>query len=425
MADNWVSSALYYGDGTNERKVHYETDTKNIVDFEQAVNNLINTSFGDTTFRGTTTFENIHVTGTSQMDGLVTCDSGILTKGNININNRGSISSDVNKVTVSSKNGSYIDLTAGDGVSIHSDGNVDTILSIDKSGILSYNNNAVFEGNTTFKGNVTMQGTVSSPIKLPYTTITSNSTSTTIATTSGSSVVLSNSATGDVQLKTKSNHTFALTTEGKLTVDGNEVASKKVILNAVYPVGCTYITLGNTNPSSFLGIGTWERIGDGLQLAIVGTAKDKNNTSHSISAGANAGEWTHTITVSEMPEHDHPVAKCSKEGAHKHSRGDMNIKASGFLGEAAGHPGSEYEAFQKQATGALYYSGTGKWGSSGGIDQDDYVGHFDASRKGAWTGETSENGSHSHTIDIGNRGKGNAHNIINPLFGVYLWKRVS
>ena len=406
MADNWVSSALYYGDGANERKVHYETDTKNIVDFEQAVNNLINTSFGDTTFRGTTTFENIHVTGTSQMDGLVTCESGILTKGDININDEGSISSDNDKVTVSCKDGSYIDLTAGDGVSIHSDGDVDAILSIDRNGILSYDKNAIF------KGNVTVQGNITSPLKLPYTTITSNSTSTTIATTSGSSVVLSNSATGDVQLKTKSNHTFALTTEGKLTVDGNEVASKEVILNAVYPIGCTYITLGNTNPSTFLGIGTWERIGNGLQLAIVGTAKDKNDTSHTISAGANDGEWTHTITIDEMPKHDHTVTKCSKEGAHKHSRGDMNI--TGWFG-----------AYNYNTAGGAFYGVSdlsenikgGGWSSSGL--------RFDASRPGAWTGETSENGVHTHTIDIGNRGGGESHNIINPLFGVYLWKRVS
>ena len=58
--------------------------------------------------------------------------------------------------------------------------------------------------------------------------------------------------------------------------------------------------------------------------------------------------------------------------------------------------GGDYEKFMKQASGALYWGSPGSYGSEGGIDKDDYIGYFDASR--SWTGATSSNGAHTHTV---------------------------
>lgn len=101
--------------------------------------------------------------------------------------------------------------------------------------------------------------------------------------------------------------------------------------------------------------------------------------------GAKVGKHTHTVK-----------GTTANDGAHTHNRGTMNITASGFMGEANGS--GNYAAFRDQAKGALYYGGgSSNYGSNGGIDKDDLVGIFDASR--SWTGSTSST-PHQHSINL-------------------------
>lgn len=75
------------------------------------------------------------------------------------------------------------------------------------------------------------------------------------------------------------------------------------ILNLVYPVGSIYITTEEKNPTDFLG-GTWERFAAGRTLVGVGT--DSNITGFDFDKpGIPGGEAKHTLTIAEMPEHDH------------------------------------------------------------------------------------------------------------------------
>lgn len=76
------------------------------------------------------------------------------------------------------------------------------------------------------------------------------------------------------------------------------------LLNALYPVGSVYITMGNTNPHYFLG-GTWERFGAGRTLIGVGEGWDINNVGMLFPEDATGGEYKHTLTVDEMPAHSH------------------------------------------------------------------------------------------------------------------------
>lgn len=71
------------------------------------------------------------------------------------------------------------------------------------------------------------------------------------------------------------------------------------LLNIIYPVNSIYLSMSSTNPSSYFG-GTWTQISQGC--AIVGV-----NTSDTdfASAGKTGGEKTHTLSVSEMPSHNH------------------------------------------------------------------------------------------------------------------------
>ena len=77
---------------------------------------------------------------------------------------------------------------------------------------------------------------------------------------------------------------------------GNDGTPQRVdgVGNELYPVGSIYMSTENTSPASMFG-GTWEQIKDKFLLSAGDT----------YSAGATGGEATHTLTVDEMPSHNH------------------------------------------------------------------------------------------------------------------------
>ena len=73
---------------------------------------------------------------------------------------------------------------------------------------------------------------------------------------------------------------------------------KSELLNMVYPIGSIYMSVNSVNPQTFIG-GTWERLQDRFLLG----------ASSTYSAGNTGGEAMHTLTVDEMPNHNHRM-KC-------------------------------------------------------------------------------------------------------------------
>lgn len=65
------------------------------------------------------------------------------------------------------------------------------------------------------------------------------------------------------------------------------------LLTVIYPVGAIYITTSSTSPSSLIS-GTWEKIENAV---VRGTS----------SAVGYIGSDTHTLTIDEMPSHNHPL----------------------------------------------------------------------------------------------------------------------
>jgi hypothetical protein len=70
-----------------------------------------------------------------------------------------------------------------------------------------------------------------------------------------------------------------------------------------YPVGAIYLSVTDANPAALFG-GTWERIGGRFLLGA-----DKTYT-----AGSTGGEAAHTLTVDEMPKHNHDVDNLNASG---------------------------------------------------------------------------------------------------------------
>jgi len=119
----------------------------------------------------------------------------------------------------------------------------------------------------------------------------------------------------------------------------------------VYPVGSIYMSVNSTSPASLFG-GTWQQLKDRFLLGAGDT----------YTAGDTGGEATHTLTASEMPQHNH-------------------------------------ELYTRYGVSTGSYDWSSPWISSGG---------------------TETNAAHTK-----NAGGGDAHNNMPPYLVVYMWVRTA
>ncbi len=75
------------------------------------------------------------------------------------------------------------------------------------------------------------------------------------------------------------------------------------VVDLIYPVGSIYMSVNSTNPSTLFG-GTWVSWGAGRVPVGVDTSDSDFST-----VEKTGGEKTHTLTVSEMPNHNHHMQK--------------------------------------------------------------------------------------------------------------------
>lgn len=180
------------------------------------------------------------------------------------------------------------------------------------------------------------------------------------------------------------------------------------ILNLVYPIGSIYMSVANVSPATFIG-GTWEALNEGRVL--IGA----NST---YKAGSTGGEFTHTLSVKEMPSHDHTwsgttssngshghTASSNSTGAHTHSLGGRVHAFNGSDADNASHLG--YKNVHN-----FYGMGNDTTASAGAHSH---------------TITVNSNGAHTHTYSgtTSSNGSSNAHNNMQPYLSVYMWKRVS
>lgn len=226
----------------------------------------------------------------------------------------------------------------------------------------------------------------------------------------------------------------------------------------VYPVGSIYMTTEATNPGTIFG-GTWAKIESRFLVGASSTyqvtsTNDLSSATHTLTVdempahnhGASAGQagaGTYNLTINNSVSHTHDIsinngaqsagahnhgvtytataistsavsngahthgAPASKTtittsnpspATHYHTRGTMNIEGK-FSGV-----GQKYDGDPATVNGAFYVANT-KNEPTQGVElsnsgaRDDYFG-FDASRPGAWTGHTSSDGTHTHTVTI-------------------------
>lgn len=83
---------------------------------------------------------------------------------------------------------------------------------------------------------------------------------------------------------------------------------KTETLKLAFPIGSTYITQENTNPSEILKFGTWERLKGKVCLGLDEDDTDLNTI------GNTGGEKTHTLTIPELADHEHQQTAEGKYG---------------------------------------------------------------------------------------------------------------
>ena len=125
---------------------------------------------------------------------------------------------------------------------------------------------------------------------------------------------------------------------GKLGVKDNYVNG------FLYPVGSIYINASDaSNPATIFGFGTWEAFGSGRVLLGAGTGTDDQPIPESLTfnAGDTGGEYNHTLTEDEIPNHRHSYTETYRLGSGDSGSGDFapafRISNTGFTGGDQSH----------------------------------------------------------------------------------------
>ena len=270
-----------------------------------------------------------------------------------------------------------------------------------------------------------------------------------------------------------SSYNLTFTSKSRPTVNGsNQVAylsdiktptiDRTTILNMVYPVGAIYISINNTNPSTFIG-GTWVAFGTGRTLVGVDTTQSEFST-----VEKQGGSKTVTLTKEQLPTHNHNTTvsttadhshngqttangthahsiTCNSAGAHTHSvsgntdtLGGHSHKAN--LADTAGSSTisnvpsiqrSSWTTANKKAwqdSTLLLNSGVHKHTITATAASTGSHTHTCSSNNTGThnhTLEIGEAGAHTHTVSVLNTGSGNAHNNLQPYITVYMFKRTA
>ena len=176
-----------------------------------------------------------------------------------------------------------------------------------------------------------------------------------------------------------------------------------------------------TSPASFIG-GTWERVeGEFIMGA-----------SSAYPVGTTGGSATHTQTTAEMPSHSHSGSTGSA-GSHSHSASTDSAGShshSGTTGWAGAHShATAMESYSSGDSANFYAPPYGNAWNPKEISTDSAGSHthsFSTNSTGAHSHSVSigDAGAHTHTVSIGSTGSGQAMDILNPYYALYIWVRV-
>lgn len=173
------------------------------------------------------------------------------------------------------------------------------------------------------------------------------------------------------------------------------------LFDMIYPVGSIYMSVNSVNPGTLFG-GTWQQIKDRFLLS----------AGDSYAAGGTGGAATVSLSVGNLPSHDHSIPALSgtatSKGAHQHDANEWlyAISSNAYSHNMNGPP--------------IYVNSTP-------------CGNIHDLKANGWANPnyyTSSAGAHTHPVTTtesttGTKGSGTAHNNMPPYLTVYVWKRTA
>lgn len=105
------------------------------------------------------------------------------------------------------------------------------------------------------------------------------------------------------------------------TAAGDAVNLGYLQSTGAWPVGSIYMSVDTRNPNLIFGFGTWVAFATGRVILGSGSWTDINNETKTFTNSGSGGEYSHKLSVNEMPSHTFPVngLTISSAGAHKHT----------------------------------------------------------------------------------------------------------
>ena len=183
-----------------------------------------------------------------------------------------------------------------------------------------------------------------------------------------------------------------LTAKDGIKLENNELSvDLTTIVDKLYPIG--YVLVANQAP----GLGTWTDITDSY-----------------------SNRYLRLGSYGELSDEALPVPDLTIDNAgnHTHERGTMEItgNAGAFVCDASSYI---------SGTGAFYVSGTPRTRSWSGASGNE-IRSFGFKASNSWTGATSENGEHTHTISATAGGVYQDGAAVQPLgFGIRIFQRTA
>jgi hypothetical protein len=208
------------------------------------------------------------------------------------------------------------------------------------------------------------------------------------ATVEGSSPIILN-VDEELELQVQSplyieSNTLKISLSATTPLDSND------IVDIIYPINSIFFTLADINPNTYFTATTWVQVSQGKFLAGVGTGTDMNSVTRTLTAGNNYGEYSHTLIEAELPSHTH-------EGytvVYGHGTGDQDV--------------SDDVQWNADINGER-------------IMRHENSGHTSVTITSPVYGQRHRDGQPV----LNNVGSDTTHNVTNPSYALYVWRRTA
>lgn len=184
-------------------------------------------------------------------------------------------------------------------------------------------------------------------------------------------------------------------------------------------IGQIIITKDPASPAQKYTGTTWELVEEGTFIMAAGKTA---------APGSTGGSNTHTITIAEIPKHNHGATESPAAG-HNHTGNTNSVDLSGNFRSRSNmfydvNKGPSQTLGTASTSGRFTVKESGLRADGNADDnRSDYIVHFDGNHNHSFT--TSFYPAHKHDISISNTGGGQSYDSRPKYMAFYIWVRTA